>query len=107
MTRKGDRHPKKSDDKRFRDRVTVQGATRQAITKVQIENFKISLPNTIQGQENVIKKINALSTETKKLEAIYQQKLTDLEELKKSVLQKAFNGELTSASSVLKKEVIL
>lgn len=84
-----------------------QGATRQAITKVQIENFKISLPNTIQGQENVIKKINALSTETKKLEAIYQQKLTDLEELKKSVLQKAFNGELTSASSVLKKEVIL
>jgi len=34
------------------------------------------------------------SAETKKLEDIYQQKLADLEELKKSVLKKAFNGEL-------------
>jgi type I restriction enzyme S subunit len=29
-----------------------------------------------------------------KLEAIYQQKLLNLKELKKSVLQKAFSGEL-------------
>jgi hypothetical protein len=29
-----------------------------------------------------------------KPETIYQQKLADLEELKKSVLKKAFNGEL-------------
>jgi type I restriction enzyme S subunit len=34
--------------------------------------------------------------ETQKLEAIYQQKLLNLEELKKSVLQKAFTGELTT-----------
>jgi type I restriction enzyme S subunit len=34
--------------------------------------------------------------ETKKLEAIYRQKLLNLEELKKSVLQKAFAGELTT-----------
>lgn len=39
---------------------------------------------------------DALSAETKRLEAIYQQKLNDLEELKKSILQKAFNGELTN-----------
>ena len=35
-----------------------------------------------------------LSTEIKKLEAIYQQKLNDMDELKKSVRQKAFEGEL-------------
>ena len=35
--------------------------------------------------------------ETKKLEAIYRRKLADLEELKKSVLQKAFKGELAGA----------
>jgi type I restriction enzyme S subunit len=34
--------------------------------------------------------------ETKKLEAIYQQKLINLEELKKSLLQKAFSGEFTT-----------
>jgi hypothetical protein len=37
---------------------------------------------------------NAHLFETKKLEAIYQQKLLNLEELKKSILHKAFNGEL-------------
>ena len=34
-------------------------------------------------------------TETKNLENIYQQKTDNLEELKKSILAKAFNGELT------------
>jgi type I restriction enzyme S subunit len=42
----------------------------------------------------LIKKFQDLSVETQKLEAIYQQKINDLEELKKSVLQKAFAGEL-------------
>ena len=34
--------------------------------------------------------------ETKRLEAIYQQKLDSLAELKQSILQKAFAGELTA-----------
>jgi len=78
-----------------------QGATRQAITKAQLENFVVSLPNTIEEQEKVIEKINTLSIETKKLEAIYQQKIADLEELKKSVLQKAFNGELKTEKELI------
>ncbi|MCD4675761.1 MAG: restriction endonuclease subunit S [Desulfobacula sp.] len=49
----------------------------------------------LKEQKSIVKRLNALSSETKKLEAIYQQKIEDLEELKKSVLQKAFNGELT------------
>jgi type I restriction enzyme S subunit len=43
-------------------------------------------------------KLDALSVETKKLEAIYTQKIADLEELKKSVLQKAFSGQLITLS---------
>ncbi len=50
--------------------------------------------HSIKQQQAIVQKIDAFSTETKKLEAIYQQKLNDLEELKKSVLQKAFAGEL-------------
>jgi len=50
---------------------------------------------SLKEQKTIIKKLDALSAETKKLEAIYQQKIEDLEELKKSILQKAFNGELT------------
>jgi len=48
----------------------------------------------VKQQQQIVKKLNSLSTETKKLEAIYQQKTNDLEELKKSVLNKAFKGEL-------------
>jgi len=49
---------------------------------------------TIKDQENIVAKLDDLRNKTKKLEAIYLQKLSDLEELKKSLLQKAFNGEL-------------
>ena len=51
-------------------------------------------PKSITEQKNIIKKLNILSIETKKLEEIYKQKLADLEKLKKSVLKKAFSGEL-------------
>jgi type I restriction enzyme S subunit len=37
-------------------------------------------------------------TETKKVEAIYTQKIADLDEMKKSVLQKAFSGQLTNVN---------
>ena len=71
-----------------------QGATRQAITKAQIENFIVYLPKTVEEQKKLVQELNQLKIETKKLELIYQQKLDNLEELKKSILQKAFNGEL-------------
>jgi len=71
-----------------------QGATRQAITKAQIEVFSISYPKELSQQEAIVKKMDKLSTETKKLEAIYKKRIEDLEELKKSILQKAFSGEL-------------
>lgn len=73
-----------------------QGATRQAITKAQIESFRISIP-PIPTQQSIVRKLDDLRAETQKLEAVYQKKLSDLDELKKSILQKAFTGELTSA----------
>jgi type I restriction enzyme S subunit len=45
-------------------------------------------------QKAIIAKLDVLSAKTKKLEAIYKQKLADLDELKKSVLKKAFEGEI-------------
>ena len=71
-----------------------QGSTRQAITKEQLENFKIAIPKNIQEQKRIVAHLDQLQTETKRLEENYQQKIEDLEELKKSILQKAFRGEL-------------
>ncbi|CAC9531295.1 Type I restriction-modification system, specificity subunit S [uncultured Gammaproteobacteria bacterium] len=57
---------------------------------------KVSLPiPPLPEQKRIVKKLDALQTQTKKLETLYQQKINNLVELKKSVLQKAFAGELT------------
>lgn len=71
-----------------------QGSTRQAITKVQLVDFTIKIPS-IEKQQKIVQQLDELSVETRQLEAIYQQKLDALEELKKSILQKAFSGELS------------
>jgi type I restriction enzyme S subunit len=49
---------------------------------------------TKKQQQTIVRQLDALRAETQKLEAVYQKKITDLEELKKSILQKAFAGEL-------------
>lgn len=59
-----------------------------------VREFKTICPPLSQ-QKKLVKEIEKMREETKKLEAIYQQKLDCLEELKKSILQKAFSGELT------------
>lgn len=63
------------------------------INRNDVYSIHVKIPSLLE-QKAIVKKIDALSAETKKLEAIYKQKLADLEELKKSVLQKAFAGEL-------------
>jgi type I restriction enzyme S subunit len=58
-----------------------------------IKDLKITLP-PVHEQEHIVTKLDALNEETKMLEENYQQKLAALEELKKSILNKAFKGEL-------------
>ncbi len=74
-------------------------ATLPIINKGKWEKLTVSYPPSEKEQQFIVAKLDTLSAETKKLEAIYQQKLADLEELKKSILQKAFNGELLGACS--------
>ncbi|MCP1385809.1 restriction endonuclease subunit S [Runella salmonicolor] len=70
------------------------GATVEHVNMKDIRAFKIYNLSNITEQQAIVRKLDTLSAETKRLEAIYQQKINDLEELKKSVLQKAFSGEL-------------
>jgi type I restriction enzyme S subunit len=70
------------------------GGAQEFIGLTALRAFPIPFPKTIKEQKQIVHKLDALSAETKKLEAIYQQKITNLEELEKSVLQKAFRGEL-------------
>jgi len=70
------------------------GATMSNLNQTILSELLIKAPPVIE-QQAIVQKLDALSAETKKLEAIYQQKINDLEEMKKSILQKAFSGELT------------
>jgi type I restriction enzyme S subunit len=61
-----------------------------------LKDILIPFPS-LKEQEKVVNDIELVLVETEKLESIYQQKLNDLDELKKSILQKAFNGELKTS----------
>jgi type I restriction enzyme, S subunit len=70
------------------------GSTRQAITKAQIQDFSVQYPATLKEQESIVAKLDNILADTQRLESIYQQKLTALEALKKSLLNQAFTGNL-------------
>jgi type I restriction enzyme, S subunit len=72
-----------------------RGATVEHVNMKDIRAFKIYDLSPLPEQRRIVQNLDALRDETKKLESIYNQKLNDLEELKKSILQKAFAGELT------------
>ncbi len=73
------------------------GNDRRGLNMPLIRGIKFSYPKSISIQKEVIGKLDLLRKETNKLESIYKKKLNDLEELKKSILQKAFNGELKTS----------
>jgi type I restriction enzyme S subunit len=66
----------------------------KSLNQGSLSSLKIPFPTSVKEQEIIIEKLDLISEQTKKLEAIYRQKLLNLEELKKSVLQKAFAGEI-------------
>ncbi len=70
------------------------GATVQGIKASLLKMIDISFPKTLREQTEVVSNLDALNKETQCLEAIYQQKITALDELKKSLLHQAFSGAL-------------
>ena len=72
------------------------GSTRQAITKKQIEDFEVEFPQDLEEQEELVSVIEKLETNSNVAQNIFLRKLNVLDELKKSLLQKAFSGQLTA-----------
>ena len=75
----------------------LSGATTPHLYQRDIVTFPISV-RPIMEQDNIVRKLDFLRIETQKLEAVYKKKIDDLEELRKSLLQKAFSGELKTES---------
>jgi type I restriction enzyme S subunit len=69
------------------------GSAIPQLTVPMIKEYNLPLPS-LKEQDAIVEKLSILQNKKQKLENIYQQKINDLEELKKSILQKAFSGEL-------------
>lgn len=69
------------------------GATVDTLTIRKLQSVQLYIPS-LSKQNEIVKNINAVFTETKKLEKVYKHRLANLEELKKSVLARAFTGTL-------------
>lgn len=70
-------------------------ATLPIINKSKWGNLKVRFPSEKNVQTGIINMLDDLKLNTLTIEKFYRNKLSALEELKKSILQKAFAGELT------------
>ena len=69
-------------------------ATLPIINKSKWSALPIWLPSNVAEQKHIAASLDALSAETQRLTHLYERKIAALEDLKKSLLQQAFNGEL-------------
>jgi type I restriction enzyme S subunit len=65
----------------------------------KLKEITLSIPN-IKHQHAVVKEIELCLETNRKLIKVYETKLRSLDELKKSLLQKAFSGELTKSKGM-------
>ncbi|MCF2151093.1 restriction endonuclease subunit S [Desmonostoc muscorum LEGE 12446] len=81
------------------------GISISSLNQQGLSSITISFPK-FSEQKAIVANINEIATESQRLEAIYTQKITALNELKQSILQKAFTGELTADTPKTAKEEI-
>ena len=62
---------------------------------------KLSVPlPSLKVQQSIVNQLDTLKTQTQKLETVYNKKISDLDELKKSILQEAFRGKLSTEATI-------
>jgi type I restriction enzyme S subunit len=84
----------RSDFIKSQIRGKVSGAAQPQLPIKTLVNFTIPVPKTINKQRGIVATLRSHYSEIKKLETIYLKKLANLKELKQSILQKAFEGNL-------------
>jgi len=88
--------------KYFRSKVqeTATGLKVRHTSPKKMQVIPIWLPSDLNEQKEIALKLFNLKEESLRLEQIYKVKALQLDELKKSILQKAFSGELTKTLEV-------
>lgn len=82
-----------------------RGVRQKNLSLGKIKDIVIPMPD-ITKQRNIVDELSGLIDQVQRLENIYRQKLDSLKELKQSLLQKAFTGELTTENNKLMGEAV-
>jgi|TARA_Y100000031_G_scaffold115241_1_gene127545 type I restriction enzyme S subunit len=72
----------------------ISGSAQGGFNATKLKALIIHYPKSTQEQTQIIETLKGWEESTKLLQSNYQQELDALDELKKSILEKAFNGEL-------------
>ena len=85
----------------FRSQVqeTASGVKVRHTSPKKMQAISVWLPIDLNEQELIANRLFQIKEQVVELEEKYSEKLTALDELKKSILQKAFSGELTQGAS--------
>jgi type I restriction enzyme S subunit len=83
----------------------VSGMAQPKLNQKSLNSICVPFP-PLPEQMRVVEGLEVLSSETQRLETIYQQKLANFAELKQSILQKAFAGELTGQPEQVLQEAV-
>lgn len=81
------------------------GENQTNLRKNDILKCPLLMPSE-EEQSDIVSRLDSMGEGTQQLAAIYQQKLNSLKELKQSLLQKAFSGELTAKPDKLIDEAV-
>jgi type I restriction enzyme S subunit len=69
------------------------GTAQKTVSLSSLRNFEIPLP-PLPEQKRIVKELDTLSEKVRQLQEIYTKQIANCAELKQSLLQKAFEGEL-------------
>ena len=78
----------------------ITGATRPRVNMAEVRSLKLSVPSK-EKQISLNNIIDGLESDINSVISNYEKKKLDLEDLKKSILQKAFSGELTQKEAAV------
>jgi len=73
-----------------------KGSAQDNINLGTFENQFFPFP-PLQTQQTIVHQLDALKSETQKLETVYKKNLSDLAELKKSILHEVFSGKMSES----------
>ncbi|EKP0293795.1 restriction endonuclease subunit S [Aeromonas veronii] len=73
---------------------SASGAKVRHTSPTKIGAVTVAFPASIAEQNAIVATLNTLSITTQRLESLYQRKIAALDELKQSLLQQAFSGQL-------------